>query len=320
VLSLRVKGAIDQRSSKMTLNVYTTVPVLGCILLCQLLLMASPKALAEQAEYHLSASIRPWFLLANEIAPDAVQVEQVLPAGTSPHSYQLSVSDRKRLADADLVVWTGPELESFLESMVARKTTIQVDKLPGLKWPGEAHTHHHHGHDHGALDPHTWLSPFNAQIAAKAIAAKLVSSNLPREAKAQIMANVKQFEERLELASTEWKAQLAPHKDTSWLLYHDMLRHFQDHFDLGDFQIITDRPEVSPGAKHLHELRSAVSPGQCLLVEDYYPTRHADKLEQELALHRVGIDPLGFSADSYIDLMDRLVTAVADCLAGKPAQ
>ena len=59
-------------------------------------------------------SIKPLALIAQEIAGDKVSVENLLPVKASPHDYPLRVSDIRRLQDADLVLWVGPSLETFL--------------------------------------------------------------------------------------------------------------------------------------------------------------------------------------------------------------
>ncbi|MFP1495651.1 metal ABC transporter solute-binding protein, Zn/Mn family [Escherichia coli] len=42
-----------------------------------------------------------------------MQTEVLLPDGASEHDYSLRPSDVKRLQNADLVVWVGPEMEAF---------------------------------------------------------------------------------------------------------------------------------------------------------------------------------------------------------------
>ena len=39
----------------------------------------------------------------------------LLPDGASEHDYSLRPSDVKRLQNADLVVWIGPEMEAFMD-------------------------------------------------------------------------------------------------------------------------------------------------------------------------------------------------------------
>lgn len=60
-------------------------------------------------------SIRPLALLAQELVGSEDEVIQLLTADRSPHHYQLTVSDRQKMEQAELIVWVGPELETFLQ-------------------------------------------------------------------------------------------------------------------------------------------------------------------------------------------------------------
>ncbi len=48
------------------------------------------------------------------------ETEVLLPDGASEHDYSLRPSDVKRLQNADLVVWVGPEMEAFMQKPVSK--------------------------------------------------------------------------------------------------------------------------------------------------------------------------------------------------------
>jgi len=266
-------------------------------------------------------SIQPLYLLAKEVLPEELNLQSLLPPGTTPHGFQLAVSQRRLLEDAELVVWIGPTMETFLPAVVRGKNTLQLDQLAQLQWPLITTDDHlpentSDDHDHPpGRDPHIWLNPENARVIAQAIVAKV--KPLVRDAQSQqaLVEKLHRFEKRLDQREADWQAQLAPVAQQPWLVYHDAVRHLQQYFSLADYRTITTTPEHRPGAKYLYELRQDLTPGQCLLVEDYYPVVQAKSLAKEFHLKVAKFDPLGADADSYIALMDHVVTQVAQCLS-----
>src|SRR5690606_13314775 len=72
-------------------------------------------SVAARADVKVLASIKPLALIAEAVVQDKTQVDTLLPIQASPHDYALRASDMQRLHHADLVLWIGPELESFLQ-------------------------------------------------------------------------------------------------------------------------------------------------------------------------------------------------------------
>ncbi|HAW38375.1 MAG TPA: zinc ABC transporter substrate-binding protein, partial [Pseudomonas sp.] len=112
-------------------------------------------ATCAQAEVRVLTSIKPLQLIAAAVQDGVGQPDVLLPASASAHHYSLRPSDVRRLRDAELFYWIGPDLESFLpRALSAREgTTVAVQDLPKLTLRrfGDAHTHaedDHHDHDH----------------------------------------------------------------------------------------------------------------------------------------------------------------------------
>lgn len=60
-------------------------------------------------------SMKPLGFIAAAIADGVTETQVLLPDGASEHDYSLRPSDVKRLQNADLVVWIGPEMEAFMD-------------------------------------------------------------------------------------------------------------------------------------------------------------------------------------------------------------
>ncbi|MDG2474949.1 MAG: zinc ABC transporter substrate-binding protein, partial [Paracoccaceae bacterium] len=115
----------------------------------------------------------------------------IIPAGASPHEYQLRPSEAKAIQEANLVFWMGEDLTPWLEKALSSlaestptSTLLEIDGIELLDFREgalfEAHDHDdhkdhddHQGHAHGDHDPHAWLSPTIAKVWLNEIAAKL---------------------------------------------------------------------------------------------------------------------------------------------------
>jgi len=117
------------------------------------------------------ASVKPVHSLVAGVMEGVGTPHLMLDAAQSPHAYAMTPSDAARLERADLVVWVGPALESFLErpihTIAAKGAALRLDRVPGLvmldsraggAWDGHAHgdehAHDDHGHDDHGHDDH----------------------------------------------------------------------------------------------------------------------------------------------------------------------
>lgn len=105
--------------------------------------------------------------LAREVGGADVAVNNVVRPGVDPHTFDPSAADLRAMVDADLVLASGLQLESYLDRVVAKigpmgKVVRVGDALPGvLTLPG------------GEQDPHWWNSVDNVILATALVRAEL---------------------------------------------------------------------------------------------------------------------------------------------------
>ena len=281
------------------------------------LLLAAP----AQAKLQVLASIKPLALIAQEVAGDQADVITLLPITASPHDYPLKMSDHKRLRAADLVLWIGPEMESFLArplASLAADKLITSYQLSGLHWPEETMSDHHHSnHTHLGKDPHLWLDPRNAAVIAKELALQL--AKLQPTSAVQFRANAERFAAVTQQLDRQLAFQLAPVKEVGFAVYHEGYGHFVRRYGLHQVAYVTYSPERRPGAKHLHELREILAnEGKCLFMEPYYKVQGMEEMAASLKL-RIGLlDPIGDQqVSSYQQLLEQLSQNFLTCLADR---
>lgn len=304
------------------MTLLTTSRYLMALLSC---LLFGGYAAAADKNPTVLVSIKPLMLIAQEVAGEQVKIDTLLPIQGSPHDYPLKISDVQRLRAADLVVWVGPELETFLTRSLNNLPAARVlttSDLPGLYWstvkeagevqPG-AHGHNHsHRHDR---DPHLWLDPHNAAVIAHALAARLALLD-PASAD-DFHRRAAEFEEKMTALDAELRIGLEPVRKQGFAVYHQGYTHFVNRYQLQQLGYVAYSPERRPGAKHLYQLRQALSgKAVCVFAEPYYDQRSARELSESLGLRMGMLDPIGAEhIQSYEGLLREMAAGFLACLA-----
>jgi len=294
------------------------------------LLLLSLTALSIRAEVRVLTSIKPLQLIAAAVQQGAGSPEVLLPPGASPHHFALRPSDVRRVQQADLLYWVGPDLEGFLPRVLAGrdKPSVAVQALPGMtlrhfgqESHGEdehhdAHGHDDHDHDHrpGSLDAHLWLLPANARVIAARMAADLAAAD-PANAPLY-QANLQAFEQRLEALDGRLKTRLAPLAGKPFFVFHQAFDYFESAYGLQHAGVFTAASEVQPGARHVAAMRERLKAAgaACVFSEPPLRPRLAETLAAGLPVRLAELDALGVEARSYEQLLEELGGQLAGCL------
>ena len=283
-------------------------------------------------------SMKPLGFIAAAIADGVTETQVLLPDGASEHDYSLRPSDVKRLQNADLVVWIGPEMEAFMDkstqSIAANKkvTIAELDGVKPLLITGADDDDDHHGHDHGAAEKgdgdhhhgiynmHLWLSPEIARLSAVAIHDKLVE--LMPQSRAKLDANLKDFEAQLAATDKQVGNELAPLKGKGYFVFHDAYGYYEKHYGLTPRGHFTVNPEIQPGAQRLHEIRTQLveQKASCVFAEPQFRPAVVEAVARGTSVRMGTLDPLGtniqLSKASYSQFLTQLANQYASCLKG----
>ena len=109
------------------------------------------------ANADILASVKPLGFIVSSIADGVTGTQVLVPAGASPHDYNLKLSDIQKVKSADLVVWIGEDVDSFLDkpiTQIERKKVITIADLADVE-PLLSQAHHEHFHEDGDHDHKT---------------------------------------------------------------------------------------------------------------------------------------------------------------------
>lgn len=296
-------------------------------------------AAVANAAPRVVSTIKPIHSLVAKIS-DGVFTPTLLIKQASPHGYQLTTADGKALSEADLIVWTGADLETFMANLQPKlkKELVSLEwaKLPQVQllatrrsspW-GEGHEHgeeehhhhedgeehHHEGHHHGPQDLHLWLSKANSELLLKEISAALTKLDPANGDK--YAANLSRALADLETLHRRTAAQLQPVAKRPYLVFHDAYQYFERDFHLNARGSVRINPEQEPSAAHLSELQQMLAKEQiiCVFSEPQFPTKIIDKLLADSKVRRGVLDPLGADLPADRDAYDKIIANLAASL------
>ena len=297
-------------------------------------MLIAPFGLA--AEPVVVVTIKPFHSLTSAVMKGAGTPHLLLQGNSSPHGYALRPSDIATLNKADLIIWTGPMLESFLikplASLSGKDQVLTVEDLDAIKTlPTRALSQEdeHEGHEeeageddhhhHGDVDPHLWLDINNAKVFVAAVR-DMLSTHDPQNA-TLYKENSAQTLARLDALNQHLEETLKDVKNRPYLSFHDAYQYFEKAYGLQSVGSITLNPEQSPSAQHILEIRKLLRDKKvaCVFQEPQFPTKMAQTVLEGTEAKLDVLDPLGAELadgpDLYFTMMSSLGYTLHRCLA-----
>ncbi|MDH0304534.1 MULTISPECIES: zinc ABC transporter substrate-binding protein [unclassified Pseudomonas] len=287
-------------------------------------------AVSAHADVRVLTSIKPLQQIAAAVQDGVGSPDVLLPPGASPHNYALRPSDVRKVGDADLLYWIGPDMEGFLPRVLASrgKSTVAVQSLSGMQlrhFGEDSHSHdeedhddHDHDHRPGSLDAHLWLSSVNARVIATKMASDLAAADPANATRYQ--ANLKLFVERMDALDARIKQQVAGIAGKPYFVFHEAFDYFEAAYGLKHAGVFSVASEVQPGAQHVAAMRKRLQAvgKTCVFSEPPLRPRLAETLTAGLPVRLAELDALGGSdavdARGYERLLEKLGNDLTGCL------
>lgn len=262
-------------------------------------------------------TIRPMTMLVEAVAGDSVEVRQLLPDSEVPHHYSLRISDRALLAEADLLLWVGPELEGFLSKSVTALRpgkVITATELPDIQWfsatsEGQANN----------SDPHIWMNPNNGRVIATEVG-NWLAAHYPDQ-REHLLTAQHLFNQQLSKVMANTATALKPLQQANFIVDHDAFGHFGEAFGLHQSGALKANTGLSSGARDFHDL-SNQKDVRCIIAEPRHNHSRVEQLSTKMNARIAEIDPLGadilLSNEAYIQLIENIGKKLTACLSFAP--
>ncbi len=235
------------------------------IFLAILLLMSSAAMAASCAqktesstELGVVVTILPQAEFVENIGGDKVNITVMVPPGASPHTYEPTPSQMAALSIARLYarVGSGVEFElTWMNKLIAQnRDMLVVDCSQGVSLQEMTASDEHEGdeHEHGAMDPHIWMSPKNARIMVQNISAGLIQ--IDPDNRDYYEQNRDTYLQKLVQLDRDIRNGLSAVKNRVFMVYHPAFGYFASNYDLTMLPIEAEGKEPTPaGLQHLIE-------------------------------------------------------------------
>lgn len=276
-------------------------------------------------------TVKPLGFIAESISHGVTKTDILLPINASPHDYSLKISDIKKLNSANLIVWVGNEMETFLEKNINHYPDTKVLTLANIPEIKEIVEHfktdhnvneleqdedaHNHSHD---KNWHIWLSPQISGYIAEQIYKYLVIQY--PEQKEKLTQNLQNFKLNLKKTNSEISQLLESVKDKNYYTFHDAYGYFEKKYHLKRLGSFTINPSIAPGAKTLEEIKKNIIEHNvtCIFTEPQFKSRIIENITTSMNIHLGELNPTGdkiaLSKNAYFNYLISLADNFYQCL------
>jgi zinc transport system substrate-binding protein len=270
-------------------------------------------------------SVQPIHALVSGVMNRVAIPDLLVRRGASPYDFKLRASLRRKLAEADLVVWVGGGLDDFMvEAIADLPPTTRVIKITDLGLPVTLPlrtTGLWRKDDPAAgarIDPHVWLDPDNATAIVDIVARAL--TEIDRLHKIDYSRNREIVGSRLGGLHRQLRLALDRYGDIPFVVQHDAFQYLEQRYGLEIIgALMTGTADGGmPPPDHVEELADeavALDAG-CVMAQPEFDPAIAGDFAAAAGLDVVPMDPLFFDSTglaAYFDMMRALPKAVAAC-------
>lgn len=247
----------------------------------------------------VSVSILPQKYFVDQIAGNLLQVNVLVPPGSSPHNYEILPSQMRDLAQSK--AWLQIGLLTFEDALKDKLASVNknvamvdcsegVSTIAGSDCEEEGHDHEHAHHE--AFDPHIWLAPAESRIMAQNTL-KALKEGFPQHAEA-FKANYSKLVGKIDSLSAQIEQQLSPLENRHILIFHPALAYYARQYNLIQIALEMDGKEPSP--KHMKEIVDLAHKEniRVIFIQKEFDPAFAQQLSREIGGETIVIDPLDY--------------------------
>lgn len=260
----------------------------------------------------VSVSILPQKYFVDQIAGNLLQVNVLVPPGSSPHNYEILPSQMKDLAKSK--AWLQIGLLTFEAALKDKLADINknlsivncsqgIKTIAGSEISEQGHAHEHE--NHGAFDPHVWLAPAESKIIAQNTL-KALKTGFPEYA-SNFDTNYARFTTRIDSITALIEQKLAPLNNRNILIFHPALAYYARQFGMAQVALELDGKDPSP--RHMKEIVDLAHEQNIhvIFIQKEFDSAFALQLSREIDGKVVIIDPLDYNWEKQLmDITDKI--------------
>ncbi len=223
--------------------------------------------------------------VAKEIVGDNADVHAIAKGTQDPHYVEAKPSYIRRVNRADILIFTGMELEvGWLPKLIegarnkhmapgSRRLINASDAVKEKLEVPEEELHRSHGDIHAEGNPHYMLDPRNGILVAELLAERF--SEIDPERKEQYEANLKAFETAYKKRIKDWEKRLEAWRGVKVVAYHRTWAYLSNWIGLDVIGHVEEKPGIPPGPRHLANLIAQIKSEKAAAVvaSNHFPPK-----------------------------------------------
>src|SRR5699024_3032874 len=208
----------------------------------------------DESEQSLSiyTSIYPLQYAAEQIAGNDAAVTSIYPPGVDAHTYEPATKEITEIAEGDLFLYLGADMESFADSI---KSALESQPIKFLNMETTNDNTIHAGDEsdeHGDLDPHVWLDPNRMITIGETIRDELISMSPDNED--VFKENFKVFADDMQELDNAFHNTLEDKENKTLLVTHAAYSYWESTYCIEQIAIITISSIDEPSQKELTKI------------------------------------------------------------------
>ena len=269
----------------------------------------------------ITVSIFPLKEFAEEIAGDKVDINCLVPNNMEPHDYEPKTKDFEKLINSDAFIYNGLGLEEWVEKdneVIKNEDVLIVDSsknVDSITIEDENHEEEH-DHEHGAIDPHSWLSLKEAQVQSEAIKDTLIE--IDPENKAYYEQNYNEFKQKLDDLYNKYNEKFQTLQNKNFITGHAAFGYLCRDFGLEQKSVENVFGEGEPTPKQLENLVNFCKENNITTIfsESLASPKVSETLAAEVGAKVIPIYTLESQEDnkSYLEAMEYNLNQIYNCL------
>lgn len=251
------------------------------------------------AQSQFVTTIYPFKMILTEIVGNSGSVEEILPPGASPHTYELKPSELKRIENSTAVFYGDANLDGWILSLENVRLISFLDLVPDQNKldikVGKG----------GETDPHFWTDP----LAVKALLPKLVDTlcALNSEACSIYQQNSVGFSNQLNDLTKIIQDSFSQIENKQVMMAHPFFQYFLNRFGFTIIGTIEKNPGIEPTPRELKETIDLAKKSnlKLILTNPQISDRPARLIAEATNAKICELDPIGgvIGRETYEELL-----------------
>ena len=268
----------------------------------------------------IATTVFPIYDIVKNIVGDGAQVELLVPAGATPHNYELSPSQVAKANQADVIFAIGNNYDNWVldQSGTDSQKFITLDKDITLF----TQTHLHDSgaeddHDSASADPHYWLSIPNVMLMSAQVRDEL-SQQYP-EASEMFAHNQNEYAKNLARTDAKLRQKLVDLPTKKIATLHNAWQYLANDYGLEVVTVFEHGSEGSLTAADIAEFQTSVTSQnlKAIFSEPQLTSSEFTQAASDIGLPVFELDPIGGQTgkDTLIALFEYNFNTIARALS-----